>query len=103
MFQPWSPSQEGGSRDHLVRQYFCAGHKYKTILQFLRSVHGFTLSIRQLKRILKRLGLRRRSERTASHLRLVSRLIRVSYQKYLLRGQGIIIILSVYSLHASKY
>ena len=68
MFQPWSPSQEGGSRDHLVRQYFYAGHKYKTILQFLRSVHGFTLSIRQLKR---------------SHL-LVSRLIRVSYQKYLL-------------------
>ena len=82
MLQPWSPSKEGGSRDDLIRQYFRGGHKYRTILQFLRAIHGITLSMRQLKRVLNRLGLRRRSPMTARKLRLVSRLIRVSLLHY---------------------
>ena len=76
---PWSPSLEGGLRDELVRHYFRAGHKYGTILRFLRAVHGVSLSMRQLKRVLKRLGLRRRVQKSAQTLRSVSRLIRVSY------------------------
>jgi hypothetical protein len=38
-------------------------------------VHGMVLSLRQLKRKLKGLGLRRRAPRTAANLRLVSRLV----------------------------
>ena len=66
-----------GTADSLITAYFHAGHKYKTIQQFLRVVHGFLLSMRQLKRRLKRLGLRRRGPRTAEHFRNVCSLIRV--------------------------
>ena len=77
MLPPWSPSLELGARDYLIRLYFAAGHKYRTILQFLHVVHGIKLSMRHLKRVLKSLGLRRRAPRNASSLRLVSRLIQV--------------------------
>ena len=78
MFQPWSPSLESGLRDDLLLHYFGGGHKYRIILRFLRNVHNIRLSMRQLKRLLRRLGLRRRRPRTAENLRLVCRLIRVS-------------------------
>jgi hypothetical protein len=75
---PWSPSLLSGSTNDFVTYYFHAGHPYKTILQFLCVVHGMVLSLRQLKRKLKGLGLRRRAPRTAANLRLVSRLVWVS-------------------------
>jgi hypothetical protein len=72
--------QRLGTADSLITAYFHAGHKYKTIQQFLRVVHGFLLSMRQLKRRLKRLGLRRRGPRTAEHFRNVCSLIRKELQ-----------------------
>ena len=75
---PWSPTLQSGSTNDLITHYFHAGHQYKTILQFLCVVHGVILSIRQLKRKLRHLGLRRRATTSAANLRLVSRLVRVS-------------------------
>ena len=50
---------ENVERDELIETYFHLGLKYKEILLFLLDVHGVEISIRQLKRILKR-GLGRR-------------------------------------------
>ena len=76
---PWSPSLQRGTTVDLITYYFNAGHQYKKIVYFLCIVHGLVISVRQLKRILKGLGLRRRTPKTAANLRLVSRLIRVRY------------------------
>ena len=48
------------SRDSLIQDYFRQGYPYKLILCFLHFVHGISLSLRQLKQILRRLGLKRR-------------------------------------------
>jgi hypothetical protein len=48
------------NRDELVEKYFHLGLKAVEILGFLTNVHGFTLSLRQLKRILRARGCRRR-------------------------------------------
>lgn len=48
------------SRDEVITLYFRCGYSYKLILCFLFALHGIYLSLRQLKRILRRLGLRRR-------------------------------------------
>lgn len=48
------------SRDEIITSYFRCGYSYKLILCFLFGLHGIHLSLRQLKRILRRLGLRRR-------------------------------------------
>ena len=56
MLLPWSPSQQSGLRDDLILRYFRGGHKYRTILLFLLNIHNINLSMRQLKRVLKRLG-----------------------------------------------
>ena len=49
-------------RDELIETYFHLGLKYKEIFLhvFLIDVHGVKISIRQLKRILKERGLKRR-------------------------------------------
>ena len=46
--------------DELIGWYFSLGYTYQVIICFLYYVHGICLSLRQLKRILKRLNLRRR-------------------------------------------
>ena len=51
---------QGVGRDQLITLYFWEGFQYKAIICFLYFVHGIALSLRQLKRILKRLHLRRR-------------------------------------------
>ena len=50
-----------GTRDALVEHYFHLGYDYRLILCFLHFLHGISISLRQLKRILRRLGLRRRT------------------------------------------
>ena len=50
----------GQSRDELVAAYFHQGFPYSDILTALLVSHGFRLSLKTLKRILYRLGLRRR-------------------------------------------
>jgi len=44
-------------RDSLVQQYFDLGLNYVEIISFLLLVHGTSLSLRQLKRILRRKGI----------------------------------------------
>lgn len=47
-------------KSSLIAEYFKQGFKYSEILGFLLLRHGILLSIRQLKRILQRLNLKRR-------------------------------------------
>ena len=66
------------SRDALIQEYFHQGYPYTLILCFLYFVNGISLSLRQLKRILKRMGLRRRiSALTRTRERQLERTIRV--------------------------
>ena len=60
---PWSPClQRRGTIDSLISAYFHGGHNYKTIYNSCVYVgHDFMLSMRQPKRRLMRLGLRRRT------------------------------------------
>ena len=51
-------------RDELIERYFSIGLGYDEILLFLALLHSITLSIRQLKRILRSRGLRRRGNRS---------------------------------------
>lgn len=47
-------------RNEAIKEYFNAGFQYAEILGFLFIINGVSLSLRQLKRILKALGLSRR-------------------------------------------
>ena len=47
-------------RNYLIEQYFCLGFNYPEIMSFLLLCNGVRLSLRQLKRILRSRGLRRR-------------------------------------------
>ena len=44
----------------LLISYFDAGYTYEVILKFLHHLHGIKLSLRTLKRLLSKMGLRRR-------------------------------------------
>ncbi|XP_045190917.1 uncharacterized protein LOC123547721 [Mercenaria mercenaria] len=46
-------------RDELIREYFFAGYTYSEIITILNRRHGTTISLRQLSRRLRLLGLRR--------------------------------------------
>ena len=48
------------NRDELVSWYFNLGYNYEVIVCFLHFLHGVDISLRQLKRVLKRLNLKRR-------------------------------------------
>ena len=47
-------------RDELIKVYFGLGLTYKDLCSALAIENGIVLSVRHLKRILKRMGLRRR-------------------------------------------
>lgn len=59
---PYLPALQKGSVDRnvVIEQYFRLGLDYSEILAYLFLYHGIELSIRHLKRILSRKGLRRR-------------------------------------------
>ena len=60
---PYIPALSAGlqnNRDACIIQYFSLGFGYAEILGFLSFVHGINLSLRQLKRILQKNGLKRR-------------------------------------------
>ena len=63
---PYFPALSDGNveRDELIERYFSIGLGYDEILLFLALLHSITLSIRQLKRILRSRGLRRRGNRS---------------------------------------
>ena len=66
-------------REQLVKSYFNAGYTYNLILCFLAGVHGIIVSLRTLKRILRRLNLRRRGTgANMINLRIAARCMMVS-------------------------
>lgn len=56
------------SRDELISSYFNLGYNYKDILLCLAASHGFHMSIRTLKRVLRRLRLKRREPCTEDNV-----------------------------------
>ena len=63
-------------RQRLVKAYFDAGYTYNLILCFLAGIHSIIISLRTLKRLLRRMNLRRRG--APSDLRTVARCLMVS-------------------------
>ena len=53
--------EEGATREQLIQSYFYQGYTYAHILACLAVNHAVKLSLKTLKRILKRLGLMRRT------------------------------------------
>ena len=66
-------------RNQLILQYFLDGYTYSMILVLLGLLHGISLSMSQLKRILRRMKLRRQTNMSHAHLQRVEALIRVSF------------------------
>ena len=58
----YTPAMGGGGlhRDDLIAEYFAQGFAYKDILVALLVSHGLSVSLKTLKRTLRRLGLRRK-------------------------------------------
>ena len=67
-----------GYIEEFVQMYFERGYSYRLILCFLSSCHGILLSLRTLKRVLKRLNLRRRGQVDDSQLIIAGSCIFVS-------------------------
>ena len=55
---------DGLTRDEIIKEYFNLGMNYVEILSSLVNVHGIHIGLRQIKRILKKLGCRRRGIRS---------------------------------------
>ena len=70
-----------GNRNEIIEEYFKFGFCYSEILSFLLLCHGISISLRQLKRIIKQRGLYRRKH--PSDLRIV-----VDVIQHELRGAG---------------
>ena len=70
----------GVGRDDLIKLYFYGGYNYRLIICFLFFVHGISLSLRHLKRILQGMNLRRRMYPTSHGT--ISLLIQVYYNYY---------------------
>ena len=60
-------SNSGITRNDIIRQYFNVGFSYLEIIAFLRKYHDEHISVRQLNRILRSMGLRRRNTRSYMH------------------------------------
>ena len=65
----------GASVEEVVSVYFHEGYSYRLILCFLAGVHGI---LRTLKRVLRKLGLRRRGHYSRTDLTRVGSIILVS-------------------------
>ena len=59
---PILQDEEVQSTEMLLRKYFHLGFPYMEILAFLSKFHGIVLSLRQIKRLLRAMGLSRRRE-----------------------------------------
>ena len=70
-----------GGRNDIVESYFRLGFDYTEILMYLVLFHGISLSLRQLKRVLKSKGLGRR--RNSSDIREICQVVEEE-----LRGSG---------------
>ncbi|XP_048588204.1 uncharacterized protein LOC116615414 isoform X1 [Nematostella vectensis] len=59
-YLPAFANEQGLSRNDLVKKYFHLGFEYKEMLALLYVHHGETLSLRHLKRLLRKMNLKRR-------------------------------------------
>ena len=75
---PHSLQRNEASLEEIVFVYFHEGYSYKLILCFLAGVHGIMTSLRTLKRVLRKLGLRRRGCSSRTDLTRVGTYILVS-------------------------
>lgn len=66
---PGTLSRRHARRDALIKGYFKAGYSNKDIALFLASVHGIKISVQWLKKVVRKLGLRRRFPQTEDTLR----------------------------------
>lgn len=66
VLEAYIPAINGGNvgRDDIIERYFHLGFQHQEILAFLTITHGITISLRHLKRVLKRRCLRRRTGQT---------------------------------------
>lgn len=67
-------------RDALIQHYFRLGYEYSLIICFLYFLHGITISLRHLKRTLRRLGLQRRALQSRALLNTTLRAMEVSVE-----------------------
>ena len=70
------------TREDIIRMYFSHGYSYNLIVCFLYFVHGISMSLRQLKRILRRLNLRRRHTTNRENIQRATALIVVTFKQY---------------------
>ena len=56
----WSNNMENSSREEIITHYFHSGLSYTEIISFLFVYHGILITLRQLNRVLRKLGLFRR-------------------------------------------
>ena len=63
-------------RTGFIAAYFRQGYSYKDIVLFLATLHGITLSVSGLRKILRRMGLRRNEQLDEERLRGVVEAVR---------------------------
>lgn len=74
-YTPALNTGEGLNKENLIRSYFIQGFTNTEIAGFLALQHGVILSVRTVKRILKRMGLRRASVTNESPIEQIVRAI----------------------------
>ena len=72
-------------RDRLIKQYFQMGYTYNEIIGFLFCVHGIMLSLRTLKRTLRRMGLKKNGTEAPISV-IVQTVVNLQQQGYRISG-----------------
>ena len=62
-------------RNSLIKAYFLEGYEYRLIACFLYFVDGISISVRQIKRVLRAMNLRRNMRRSANLMRTIRHLV----------------------------
>lgn len=63
-------------RNTWIKDYFRRGYSYGDISMFLAALHGITIGISGIKKVLKRMGLRRRVAQTEESMNIIIQSIR---------------------------
>lgn len=68
--------RNGSTRENLVAAYFKQGYSYSDIVVFMLTLYKIKLSERTVKRILAKLGLKRRTAHTEERMRSLLAVVR---------------------------
>ena len=74
-----------GERDQLIRHYFDIGYTFNGIIAFLLCKHGITVSLPQLKHILRRAGLLKNNN-AKPVIEIVQRTVSLHRQRFFILG-----------------